>query len=178
MRIAALLLAMTATVLSHNEGIHDECVDCTLDKDLLWPPNHKLVDVGLHVDIHTDPSATHVMDLTVYSDEDDVWPAGGRFSPDSSLTTGDLRLRAERSGRGDGRVYLIVVAVTDTDNATGDSHVHHCVFTVVVPHDMSAKSVASVHEQADAAHDYWTEHGAAPPGFFVVGDGPVVGPKQ
>ena len=178
MRIAVLLLAMTATALSHNDGLHDECVDCMLDEDLLWPPNHKLVDVGLHVDIHTDPSATHEMTITVYSDEDDVTSAGGRFSPDSSLTTGHLRLRAERSGRGDGRVYLIIVSVKDTDNATGAFHFHTCVFTVVVPHDMSAKSVASVHEQADAAHDYWTEHGTAPPGFSVVGDGPVVGPKQ
>lgn len=178
MRIAALLLAMTATALSDNIGIHDECVDCTLDQEVLWPPNHKLVDVGLHVDVHTDPGATHEMSITVYSDEDDVTSAGGRFSPDASLSTGSLRLRAERSGREDGRVYLIVVSVKDTDNATGDFHFHECVFTVVVPHDMSAKSVASVQEQADAAHDYWTEHGAAPPDFFVVGDGLVVGPKQ
>lgn len=178
MRIAALLLAMTATALSHNNEVHDECVDCSIDQELLWPPNHKLVDVGLHVNVHTDPGATHEMTITVYSDEDDLWRASGRFSPDASLSTGSLRLRAERSGRDDGRVYLVVVSVKDTDNPTGNFHFHECVFTVVVPHDMSAKSVASVQAQADAAYDYWTEHGSAPPNFFIVGDGPVVGPKQ
>ena len=172
------LLAMSATALSDNTGTHDECVDCTLETEFLWPPNHKLVDVGLQVDVHHDPGSAHETTITVYSDEDDLWPASGRFSPDASLATCSLRLRAERSGRGDGRVYLIVVAVKDTETATGNFHFHHCVFTVVVPHDMSARSVASVHAQADAAHDFWEAHGAVPPGFFVVGDGPVVGPKQ
>src|SRR6185503_17269189 len=178
MRVAALLLAMTATALSDNTGTHDECVDCVLDRDLLWPPNHKLVDVGLHVDVHQDPGATHETTLTVYSDEDDLWPASGRFSPDASMTAGDLRLRAERSGRGDGRVYLIVVTVKDTDNATGLFHFHECVFTVGVPHDMSAASIASLLAQEEAAADFWNENGTAPPGYVVVGDGPVIGPKQ
>ena len=178
MRLAAILLAMCAIALPSDEGFHDECVDCTLETSLLWPPNHKLTDVGLDLDIHTDPESIHETTITVYSDEDDVWPASGRFSPDASQTTGPLRLRAERSGRGDGRVYLIVVSVEDTEIATGISHFHRCVFTVVVPHDMSAASVASVHAQADAAHDFFTENGTAPPEFFIVGDGPVIGPKQ
>jgi len=178
MRSAALLLAMTAAAFSDNTPTHDECVDCTIGTEFLWPPNHKMVDVGLEVDVHQDPGATHETTITVYSDEDDVWPASGNFSPDSSMTTGHLRLRAERSGRGDGRVYLIVVSVKDTDNATGAFHFHECVFTVVVPHDMSAASIASVQEQADQAHDYWTDNGVPPPGFVVVGDGPIIGPKQ
>jgi hypothetical protein len=171
-------MALAATALSDNTGTHDECVDCVLDRDLLWPPNHKLVDVGLHVDVHQDPGATHETTITVYSDEDDVWPASARFSPDAKLEDSTLRLRSERSGPGDGRVYLIVVSVLDTDNATGDSHVHLCVFTVVVPHDLSAASIASVEAQADAAHDFFVANGTPPPGYFLVGDGPVIGPKQ
>jgi len=177
-RLTLFLLAMAATALPDNSGTHDECVDCTLGKELLWPPNHKLVNIGLDVDVHEDPGATHETTVTVYSDEDDVWPASGNFSPDAKWDGTDLRLRSERSGSGDGRVYLIVVSVLDTDNATGDSHVHLCVFTVMVPHDQSAASIASVKEQADAAHDFFVAHGTAPPGYFVVGDGPVIGPKQ
>lgn len=178
MRLALFLLAMAATAFPDNSGTHDECVDCTLDKELLWPPNHKLVNVGLHVDVHHDPGATHETTITVYSDEDDVWPASRQFSPDAKLEDSKLRLRSERSGSGDGRVYLIVVSVLDTDNTTGDSHVHLCVFTVVVPHDQSAASIASVQAQADAAHDFFVANGTAPSGYFVVGDGPVIGPKQ
>jgi len=70
------------------------------------------------------------------------------------------------------------VSVKDTDIATGAFHFHTCVFTVVVPHDMSAASIASVQAQADAAFDFWMANGTAPADFFVVGDGPVVGPKQ
>jgi len=178
MRLAVFLLAMSATALPHNEATQDECVSCSLDTDFLWPPNHNLVDVGLHVDVHVDPSSTHQTTLTVYSDEDDVWPASAQFSPDTSGNCGSLRLRSERSGKGDGRVYLIIVTVKDTDNATGNFHFHHCVFTVVVPHDLSRGSIASVLDQAEAAEEYWTAHGSAPPGYFVVGDGPIIGPKQ
>ena len=80
MRLAVILLAMSAAALPHNETVQDECVTCSLDTDFLWPPNHNLVDVGLHLDIHQDPGSTHTATITVYSDEDDVWPAGGRFS--------------------------------------------------------------------------------------------------
>jgi len=160
MRCLVLLLSMSALALSGNPppppcGCDCEVV-CVVERDFLWPPNHNLVDVGLEVD--GNPT------IQVYSDEDDVWPASARFSPDAKLSGQDLRLRAERGGPGDGRVYLIVA---------GD-----CAMTVVVPHDLSAASVASVQAQADAALEYWETNGIPPPGFFLVGDGPVIGPKQ
>src|SRR2546422_8174706 len=106
MRSVVFLLAMGAAALPSSTGTQDECISCSLDTDFLWPPNHNLVDVGLHVAVHTDPDSVHAATITVYSDEDDIWPASGRFSPDASQNCG-LRLRAERSGKGDGRVYLI-----------------------------------------------------------------------
>jgi len=77
-----------------------------------------------------------------------------------------LRLRAERNATSDGRVYLVVV--TATDNA---SNISHKCLTAVVPASQSAASLASVNAQASAA-------GAACTAAFLVGDGPVVGPKQ
>src|SRR6185295_19588609 len=106
MRPVMLLVAMSALSFASVPGTQDECVSCSLDTDFLWPPNHNLVDVGLHVDVHVDPASTHQTTLTVYSDEDDVWPASAQFSPDASGNCGSLRLRSERSGKGDGRVYL------------------------------------------------------------------------
>ena len=67
-----------------------------------------------------------------------------------------------------GRVYLIRVTSTDASNNTS----HKCA-AVVVPHSMSAADVSSVNAQAASAVAQCTANG-----FFVVGDGPVIGPKQ
>jgi hypothetical protein len=56
-------------------------------------------------------------------------PDSGNFSPDAkNIAPGTLRLRSERSGSGDGRVYLIVITATDASN-----NVSHVCLTVVVP---------------------------------------------
>lgn len=97
------------------------------------------------------------------------------YSPDAaSIAIGTLRLRAERVDDGNGRVYLIVVTGTSTAGQTGFGTV-----TVVVPKSSSTASVASIFSQASAAAAYTNaNNGAMPPGYFVIGDGPVIGPKQ
>jgi hypothetical protein len=116
-----------------------------------------------------------VISVAVFGDEDDETPTGdGTFSPDAkNIAPGTLRLRAERIGDGDGRVYLIIVTATD---AAGN--VSRCCRTVTVAHDQSKSSAASVAAQAAVAQAYCEQHGTAPPGYFVIGDGPIVGPKQ
>ena len=111
----------------------------------LWPPNSKMVDIGLI--LGSDDSATFL----VYSDE-----AAGR-TDDAS---GSLFLRAERNGTGDGRVYLI--AVTSTSH---DGNVTHTCLTAVVPKSQSASDIASVNDQAAAA---LTQCPSAPAGYFVI----------
>lgn len=107
----------------------------------LWPPNHKMVDIGLI----RDASTTFV----VYSDEDDDG------EPDAA---GSLLLRAERAGTGDGRVYLIVVT-------TADGSANTCL-TAVVPKSQSPRDIASVNAQAAAA----LAQCPSPAGYFVVGN--------
>jgi hypothetical protein len=123
----------------------------------------------------SDNSGSVTVSVAVFSDEDDLAPDSGNFSPDAKdIAPGTLRLRSERSGSGDGRVYLIVVTATDSSN-----NVSHVCLTVVVPKSQSQSSINSVNAQAAAAESYCDTHaGAPPPSFFVVGDGPVVGPKQ
>jgi len=106
-------------------------------------------------------------------DETDV--GDGNFSPDArDINIGTLRLRSERIGGGNGRVYLIVVKVTD---AVGNTS--FVSTTVVVPKSNSKADVASINNQAAAALAYALSHNGAPPaGYFVIGDGPVIGPKQ
>lgn len=122
----------------------------------LWPPNGKLVDVGLSYGA-TDSSGPVTTSFVVTSDEDDITPGGGEKHPDA---VGSLRLRADRTGTGEGRVYLIRITATDALSNTS-----HACLTVVVPRDQSARSIDSVNVQASDARTACT--GA---GMFVVGD--------
>lgn len=146
---------------------------CSVSETALWPPNHNLINVDLSV------TATDNCDVTVavqvYSDEDDEASTGdGNFSPDAKdLAAGTLRLRSERNGEGDGRVYLIIVTATDSAG-----NVTRCCKTVTVAHSNSGAAKDSVAAQAAAALTFCEGQGAAPAGFFLVGDGAVIGPKQ
>jgi len=160
---------------------HPPQVSCEVDQ-MLWPPNHDLVDVGLRVTAF-DPDGGGVdVTVSVYSDEDDVeQTGGGRFSPDAKPGSSfpfdesvPLRLRSERKGNGDGRVYLLVIEAIDDQGQRSST----CC-TVVVPHDQGAQSIADVEEQAAVA-EAACEAGLLPEdfGFVPVGDGPIIGPKQ
>jgi hypothetical protein len=167
------------------QGCDDEeppVITCGVSQNTLWPPNHELVNVGLTASVTDDcdkgvvigggPNGTGV---TVYSDEPDLDILGsGNFSPDAkNIGVGTLRLRSERSGNENGRVYLIVVQATDASGKTG-----FCATTVTVTHDQSKASKDSVAAQAAAAQAYFLTNLIPPPGFVQVGVGPVVGPKQ
>lgn len=139
----------------------------------LWPPNHDLVNVGLSVTA-TDNSGSATTATAVFSDEDDVTPANGDQSPDAKdIAAGTLRLRAERNATGNGRVYLIIVTATDPSLNTS----RRCI-TVVVPKSTSSGDVDAVNAEAAAAASQCQATGFPPAGYAIVGDGPLVGPKQ
>lgn len=142
---------------------------------LLWPPDHNLINVGLQVTRSDNCTANTALSVVVYANEDDELPtADGNFSPDAITTNSTVLLRSERGGSGIGRVYLISVSAKDAAGNTGVA----CA-TVVVPQSRSAANLQSIGAAASAAQTYCSTHaGAAPAGYFVVGDGPVIGPKQ
>jgi Bacterial Ig domain len=146
----------------------------TVTATSLWPPNHNLVNVGLAVSAADNSGDPVQISVAVYSDEDDLTPGSPEHSPDAKdIAPGTLRLRAERDGAGDGRVYLIIITATDSSSNTS----RNCL-TVVVPKSKSAADAAAAAQQAQAALAHCAAHGTPPAGFFLVGDGPVVGPKQ
>ncbi len=157
----------TVTVTIHVADTEAPETTISLATALLWPPNHNLIDVGFAYATGDNGGGTVTSSVAVYSDEDDLTPETGDQSPDAKDA---LRLRAERSATGDGRVYLIVVTASDASANTS-----HACATVVVPKSMSAADVNAVNAQAAAAV---SQCGTIPAGYFVVGDGPVVGPKQ
>jgi hypothetical protein len=101
---------------------------------ILWPPNHELVTVVVTTDAHDDGGAV-TLSAEVESDEPDDGLGDGDTSDDIqdltvNQTTGaiSVKLRAERSGRGDGRTYTITVTATD---GSGNSSIATC--EVIVP---------------------------------------------
>jgi uncharacterized repeat protein (TIGR01451 family) len=153
-------------------------VSASLGLSLLPQNDHNLVNVGLAATASDDacPAPSSFV-VQVFGNEDDQTPTAPNtiFSPDAKdIAVSTLRLREERVDSGDGRVYLVVVKATDTAGGTGFATV-----TVVVPKSSSGANILSVNAQAAAAKAYADSHqGASPPGFFVIGDGPIIGSKQ
>jgi hypothetical protein len=132
-------------------------VTCSVADSLLWPPNHRLVNVGLSVTV--DPPDADLQVL-VYANDNANPSDAADIGPDT------LQLRAERQGNGNGRVYLVVVTATNAGGTSFD------VCTVAVPHDQSPRSIASVQQQAATAEAYYREFQTAPPGYDLLGEGP------
>jgi len=154
-------------------------VNASVGLSLLPQNDHNLVNVGLAATATDDacPAPTSFV-VQVFGDEDDQTPtdsSGTVFSPDAKdIAVSTLRLRQERTDSGDGRVYLIVVKASDAAGGTG-----FATSIVVVPKSSSAANISSINAQAAASKAFADTHsGGPPPGYFIMGDGPVIGPKQ
>lgn len=102
---------------------------------VLWPPNHKLIPVHIDLTVADTCDASPVIRLvSISSNEGDLATGSGHTSPDiqdAAFGTDDrdVLLRAERSGGGSGRTYVITYEVEDANgNVTQTST------TVSVPH--------------------------------------------
>ena len=152
-----------------------------LPGSVLQQNNHTMTNVGLAVAKSDICTANLSVTVQVFGNEDDQTPTdsqGTVFSPDANnIAPGTLRLRAERSDSGPGRVYLIVVKATD-----GAGNFSLSASTVVVPKSTSAASTSAVNTLAAAARAFalnpTNKNNPQPPGYFLIGDGPVVGSKQ
>ncbi|HNX65871.1 MAG TPA: SusF/SusE family outer membrane protein [Bacteroidales bacterium] len=105
----------------------------------LWPPNHKMVNVSLDYEV-TDNCVTSTSELWVYSNEPENGQGDGDTAPDwQILDNHNVLLRAERSAKGAGREYHIIIFSYDNSwNYTFKE------VLVMVPHDMGKVKVAEV----------------------------------
>jgi len=94
--------------------------------DIIWPPNHKFVPVTIDYSVAEPCPNTCV--LTVASSE----PGIDNKSPDwEVIDSHHVMVRAERDGKGPGRVYTITATCTNNTNGLSSAK----QVQVLVPHD-------------------------------------------
>ena len=111
-------------------------VGATARPCVLWPPNHKWVDVTVDVDVESECDASLAYTIVDVTSNEHVNGHGdGNSEPDWLIGEGGaLKLRAERSGTGSGRIYTVHFVVEDDSGNTADGSVD-----VRVPHDQGKK---------------------------------------
>ena len=115
-------------------------ITATMDPDLLWPPNHKMVTTTptLLVSDNCSVAGTRLERITMNEGDEtdtfdplhDTTQGDGNTTNDIEVTAdGSISLRAERSGKGDGRIYTLIFSVTDGSGNSAEDETQ-----VVVPH--------------------------------------------
>ena len=116
-------------------------INLSVEPAVLWPPNHKMVKISSLVSASDSCDAD--VSITLLSITMDEGDETNTYDPDYDDTQGDgnttddiqvdsdgnIYLRAERSGKGDGRVYAIVYEAEDASGNTMQG-----TATVTVPH--------------------------------------------
>lgn len=113
----------------------------------LWPPNHKMIAEAItalgdqtdSVSLDVMPTATDAVGGDGGPQHDPDWtPEDPPVATGTGSATVNFSLRAERSGRGDGRTYLVDWTANFGDHSctSSDGKEGHHAFQVVVPHDM------------------------------------------
>jgi hypothetical protein len=108
----------------------------SVSPNTLWPPNHQKVEVRVAAVVRDacGPARWRITDITSNEPENGL---GDGDTPDDWDITGPhtAQLRAERSGKGNGRIYTLTIVATDTaGNQSAPSTV-----TVTVPKSQGRK---------------------------------------
>jgi hypothetical protein len=118
----------------------------------LWPPNHKMIDEPVTAKSNNSGDMVSLTLTPVITDATGG-DGGAQHDPDFNATSSDgktieasgtgsataaMQLRAERSGKGDGRTYTINWKASFGPNScsSDDGDGDHAPFVISVPHDM------------------------------------------
>lgn len=103
----------------------------TMNPNTLWPPNHKYVTVTPSITVADACAATVTVKLVSTMSSEPDSGVGRKDRPKDIVVNADgtLKLRAERSGKGSGRVYTMTYQATDAGGNTTTA-----TAVVTVPH--------------------------------------------
>jgi hypothetical protein len=121
--------SFTVTV---NDTEPPNITSASVDPSVLWPPNHRMVNVTVSYDATDNcPLPPNSCTLSVTSNEPINGTGDGDTSPDwIVLDDHHVLLRAERAGNGNGRIYTITITCVDSGGNSSSDQVE-----VTVPHD-------------------------------------------
>jgi chitinase len=118
------------------------------DVPVLWPPDHRMVPV--HIAGVVDPNSNDTITITGVTQDEPTNGLGDGDTPIDAIISGDsVLLRAERSGKGDGRVYWVYFTASDPETvALGNSPTG--IVKVMVPHDKKTDTAIDSGQKYDS----------------------------
>jgi hypothetical protein len=97
---------------------------------IIWPPNHKFVDVAIGYVVSDNCGGIPACSLSVVSNELVEATGDGETSPDWEVfNSHHIQLRAERDGDGTGRVYTTTVMCVD---GSGNKSSHDVMINIPI----------------------------------------------
>ncbi|NNF21789.1 MAG: T9SS type A sorting domain-containing protein, partial [Saprospiraceae bacterium] len=127
----------------------------------LWPPNHQMVEV--FIDYEVMDNCVTTTEILISSNEPENGLGDGDQSPDwEVIDEHHMLLRAERSGKGNGREYYITIRVYDSMNITEEQVI------VRVPHSKKNNKRFAFENEANT-HGFVLYPNAADNNIFIKG---------
>jgi hypothetical protein len=129
-------------------------ITVTLDREFLWPPNHKMVDITATVEVTDNCSNASFVLTSITSNEPPDDLGDGNTEPDWDAAFGtpavEFKLRSERMGTRTGRIYTIRYTASDLCGNSTPAEVQ-----VRVEHDQSGHAfVVQVNGDGAMGGDY------------------------
>ena len=163
---SSLILAISpVSVQAQTLNRAPNCQQAMASPEKLWPVNHKLIPIDIQG--VTDPEQQPLQLETQCIVQDETVTGNGDGNTDfdgTGLTTSTPSVRAERSGRGNGRVYHIVFKATDSDGAQCAGQIQ-----VNVPHSNKKNATA-----IDDGHRYPSTTGGVNCDALTINNPPII----
>jgi len=125
--------ATCSQVITVNDDTPPQITGLSATPQTLWPPNHKMRDVVINYQVDDNCVSSPTTTISVSSNEPVNGTGDGDTGPDWEIIDNHhIRLRAERAGNGNGRIYTITITINDGCNLPVSSSTQ-----VIVAHNIT-----------------------------------------